>query len=76
MKLTFLKSLIFSPAEQICRFSNFVQVVDMYRRIIFVGVIPLLGKGSSTRAYVGAALSLISTIYFREMNPFRSEYKY
>jgi hypothetical protein len=43
----------------------------MYRRIIFLGVLPLLGSDSVGRAYAGIALSLVSCIYFRETTPFR-----
>lgn len=51
----------------------FHECIDMYRRIIFIGVLPLLSSidafsdDNSIRAYVGIYLSLISAIYFREV---------
>ena len=47
------------------------EVVDLYRRIIFLGVIPLLGNDSAGRAYAGATLALLSTVLFRETMPFK-----
>lgn len=44
-----------------------------YRRIFFVGVLPLCGTEASTKAYLGATLALVSTIYFRELTPYRVE---
>jgi hypothetical protein len=49
----------------------YFEIADMYRRIIFLGVIPLLGSDSASRGYAGAALSLLSCIYYRESIPFR-----
>lgn len=48
--------------------------MDMYRRIVFVSVIPLIGEDGSTRAYAGCVLALFSTIFFRELTPFRVEF--
>lgn len=37
-------------------------------------MIPLIGQKSETRAYIGCLLALLSTIYFREMSPFKVEF--
>jgi len=50
------------------------EVVDMYRRIIFMAIIPLTSNNAVTRAYIGAALSMASMIYFRESYPFNVEF--
>jgi hypothetical protein len=39
-----------------------------------VGVLPLLGTNSAVKAYIGCALALLSTIYFREFAPYRVEF--
>ena len=49
----------------------YFEVVDMYRRIVFLGVIPLLGSDAPARAYAGATLALVSTVFFRELTPYR-----
>jgi hypothetical protein len=43
----------------------------MYRRMLFVAILPLLGLGA-VRAGVGCALGLATVIYYREASPFRS----
>jgi hypothetical protein len=58
----------------------FHECIDMYRRIMFIGVLPLLSSidafqnDISIRAYIGIYLSLISAIYFREVAPYRVEF--
>ena len=42
-----------------------------YRRVVFISMLPLIGKESSMRIYAGAALAFLSTIYFREALPYR-----
>ena len=49
----------------------YFEVLDMYRRIVFLGVIPLMGSDGAGRAYAGAALALLSCVFFRESIPFR-----
>jgi hypothetical protein len=49
------------------------EVSDMYRRIIFVGVLPLVSSVAATRASFGCILSIISLVYFREEAPYRFE---
>ena len=46
------------------------EVVDMYRRIFFIGVIPLIGQDPVIKAYIGAMASMVFMIYFRETSPF------
>ena len=50
------------------------EVLDLYRRIIFLGVIPLLGDDGAARAYAGCTLALVSTVYMREVLPFRHQF--
>ena len=50
----------------------FHEVVDMYRRIAFVGVLPLIGPDITVRCYVGVALAMLSAVYFREVTPYRT----
>jgi hypothetical protein len=47
----------------------YFEVVDMYRRILFIGVLPLLGTGS-LRATIGCFFSILLAAYFRESNPY------
>lgn len=46
------------------------ECIEMYRRILFVGVLPLLSSDSSTKAFVGVFLATFSLIYYRELEPF------
>jgi len=46
------------------------EVIDMIRRIFFIGIIPLISKQSTIKATVGSTAALLSTIYFRETSPF------
>ena len=47
------------------------EVVDMYRRILFISVLPLMGTDPAIRAYVGCVISLGSSVYYRETMPYR-----
>ena len=49
----------------------YFEIVDLYRRIFFIGVLPLISADPANRAYIGCGLALVSAIYFREMTPFR-----
>jgi hypothetical protein len=46
------------------------EVVDMYRRITFIGVLPLLSPDSAVRASFGMLLAMASVAYFREEKPY------
>jgi len=65
-----LASVKFLFQDYLCERWYF-EVVDMYRRIVFLGVIPLMGTDGAGRAYAGSALGLLSCVYFRESVPFR-----
>jgi hypothetical protein len=52
----------------------YFEIIDLYRRIFFVGILPLLGNNQTIKTYIGCALALLSTIYFRELTPFRVEF--
>ena len=47
------------------------EIVDMYRRIFFIGLIPLLGSDVTMKAYIGSIASIFSMIYHRETCPFK-----
>jgi hypothetical protein len=47
------------------------EIADMYRRIMFIGVVPLISPRSATRASFGCILAVISVVYFREEQPYR-----
>ena len=47
------------------------EIVDMYRRLLFLGVLPLMGSDPVTKAYLGATCSMATMIYFRENAPSR-----
>jgi len=48
----------------------YFEVLEMYRRIVFIAVIPLLGNETSIRAIIGCMLSLIMIGFVREASPF------
>jgi len=47
------------------------EVAEMYRRIMYIGVLPLFTPDSSKRASLGCMFAIISFVYFREEEPFR-----
>lgn len=48
------------------------EVAEMYRRMVFVSVIPLVSSESATRASFGAILAIASMMYYREEQPFKT----
>lgn len=42
------------------------EVAEMYRRIAFVGILPLTSPLSATRASLGCVLAIASIAYYRE----------
>jgi hypothetical protein len=50
------------------------EIADMYRRIVFVGVVPLVSPNPSTRASFGCLFAILSVAYFREEQPYRVEF--
>jgi len=50
------------------------EVAEMYRRIMFIGVLPLFTPSSSKRASVGCMFAILSFVYFREEEPFRVKF--
>jgi len=48
--------------------------IEMYRRILFVGVLPLLTEKSSRRAAFGVLFSIMSAICYRELEPFEQSF--
>ena len=49
------------------------EVGDMYRRILFVGIVPLCSPLPATRASLGVVLGIASLAYFLEEKPYRVE---
>lgn len=47
------------------------EILDMMRRLFFVGVVPISGRSSEMKAYVGTAGAFLSTVYYRELLPYR-----
>jgi hypothetical protein len=50
------------------------EVVDMYRRITFIGVLPLVSADAAIRSSFGMILAILSVAYFREEQPYRVEF--
>lgn len=50
------------------------EVVEMYRRIVFIGVLPLTSTVTAKRASFGCFLAIVSLAYFREQSPYRMEF--
>jgi hypothetical protein len=50
------------------------EIADMYRRIVFVGIVPLVSPNPSTRASFGCMLAIMGVAYFREEQPYRVEF--
>ena len=46
----------------------------MYRRIMFIGIVPLVSPNPATRASFGCMLAIMSVAYFREEQPYRVEF--
>jgi hypothetical protein len=49
-----------------------MECIEMYRRILFVGVLPLMASQSDRRAALGILFSLCSLAFYGEMSPFVS----
>jgi hypothetical protein len=47
------------------------EIVDMYRRIVFIGILPLVSHEPATRASLGLLLAIISLVYFARYEPYR-----
>jgi len=50
------------------------EIADMYRRIIFIGIVPLISPNAATRASFACILAIISVAYFREEQPYRVDF--
>jgi hypothetical protein len=49
------------------------EIGDMYRRILFVGIVPLCSPLPATRASLGVVLGIMSLAYFIDEKPYRVE---
>jgi hypothetical protein len=52
----------------------YFESVDLYRRILFIAVLPLLSTHYSIRASFGCLLALICIYIMREIQPYREEF--
>jgi hypothetical protein len=68
-----LSNLKFLFSDYNCK-SWWFEILDMYRRILFIGILPLTSRQSSVRASFGCILAVMSAAYFREKKPYRVEY--
>ena len=50
------------------------EIFDLYRRMFFIGVLPLTSEEPVTKAYIGTAAAMAMTIYFRETMPNRKPF--
>lgn len=50
------------------------EVAEMYRRVVFVGVLPLASPNSATKASLGCVLAMASVVYFNSTSPYRVPY--
>mmetsp|Transcript_26890 Transcript_26890/g.31711 ORF Transcript_26890/g.31711 Transcript_26890/m.31711 type:complete len:1775 (-) Transcript_26890:503-5827(-) len=47
------------------------EIAEMYRRIIFIGFLPLISHDPATRASFGLLLAIVSVVYFSQYEPYR-----
>jgi hypothetical protein len=50
------------------------EIADMYRRIIFIGILPLISPRPAIRSSFGCVLAIVSVAYFREEQPYRVDF--
>jgi len=50
------------------------EIADMYRRIIFIGILPLISPRPAIRSSFGCVLAILSVAYFREEQPYRVDF--
>jgi hypothetical protein len=51
----------------------YFETVEMYRRILFVGILPLLSTKSRRKAAIGFAFGICSALLYREIEPFTKQ---
>jgi hypothetical protein len=68
-----LSSIKFLFAEYKCSMWWF-EILDMYRRIFFIGILPLVSRNSAVRASLGCILAIVCYVFFRENNPYRVDF--
>ena len=50
------------------------EVAEIYRRVVFVSVIPLMSTNTARRASLGCVLAILSLLFYREEQPFRTKF--
>jgi hypothetical protein len=51
----------------------YFETLELYRRILFVGVLPLLSSKTRRKAAIGFMFALCSAFFYREVEPFRKQ---
>jgi hypothetical protein len=50
------------------------EVVEMYRRMVFVSAVPLVSSAPAKRASLGCVLAIASLVFYRESSPFNTKF--
>jgi len=50
------------------------EVVEMYRRMVFVSAVPLVSPSPAKRAFLGCVLAIVSLVFYREVSPFNTKF--
>ena len=50
------------------------EVVEMYRRMVFVSAVPLVSPSPAKRASLGCVLAIVSLVFYREYSPFNTKF--
>jgi hypothetical protein len=69
-----IEHLRFLFSDTKCSVSWFHEIVDITRRVFFLGAVPLASRSSAVKAMVGSSAALLSTVYYREVSPFISSF--
>jgi hypothetical protein len=51
----------------------YFETLEMYRRILFLGVLPLLSPKTGLKAAIGFVFGISSALLYREVKPFRKK---
>jgi hypothetical protein len=52
----------------------FYEIIDIYRRIIFIAVLPLIGANVDLQATAACLLSVVFIVVSSELSPFRRKF--
>jgi hypothetical protein len=68
-----LKNLMFLFIDYKCD-KWWFEVADMMRRIVFIGILPLVSPDPATRASFGLLLGILGSVYFSTHEPYRADF--